>query len=58
MVLILATASAGPLEHSARDMLWFLAAFGSLTSTVFFGMVMVAIRRYLRASRRLEAEVD
>src|SRR5271165_3554937 len=58
MVLILATASAGALEHSARYMLWFLAAFGSLTSTVFFGMVMVAIRRYLRASRRLEAEVE
>ncbi|MGA8877693.1 MAG: bacteriohopanetetrol glucosamine biosynthesis glycosyltransferase HpnI [Candidatus Korobacteraceae bacterium] len=58
MVLTFVTASAGHLEHSARYILWFVAGFGSLTSTVFFGMVMVAIRRYLRASGQLRAEIE
>jgi len=58
MLLTFLTASAGPLEHFARHLLWFVALFGSLTSTVFFGMVMVAIRRYLRRSRGLQAETQ
>ncbi len=58
MVLTFVTASAGHLEHSARYILWFVAGFGSLTSTVFFGMVMVAIRRYLWMSRRLQGEIQ
>ena len=58
MLLTFLTASAGHLEHSARIILWFVAVFGSLTSTVFFGMVMVAIRRYRRASDGLRAEIE
>jgi ceramide glucosyltransferase len=38
--------------------LWCLALFGSLTSTVYFGMVMVAAFRYAQASRRLRAQAQ
>jgi ceramide glucosyltransferase len=50
------TESAGLVGHSARHLLWYLALFGSLTSTVFFAMVMVAMRRYVRSARQLQAE--
>ena len=46
------------LEHSAQHFLWYMAVFGSFTSTVFFGMVVVASCRYLRSSRRLQAQVE
>ena len=58
MLLTFVAAGAGFVEHSARYLLWFIAAFGSLTSTVFFGMVMVAIRRYRWISRRLQTDIE
>jgi ceramide glucosyltransferase len=38
--------------------LWYLAVFGSFTSTVYFGMVMVAAFRYGQVSRRLRAQAQ
>ena len=48
--------STAHLGHSAQYLLWYIALFGSFTSTVFFGMVVVASRRYVRFSRRLQAQ--
>ena len=56
--LFLTVAGAGPLEHSARHLLWNLAVFGSFTSTVYFGMVMMAAFRYVQVSRKLRARVQ
>jgi ceramide glucosyltransferase len=56
-VTFLTVAGAGFLEHSARHLLWYLAVFGSFTSTVYFGMVMVAAFRYGRVSR-LQARAE
>jgi ceramide glucosyltransferase len=50
-------AIAAYVEHSARQLLWYLALFGSFTSTIFFGMVVVAAFRYMRKARRCGAEV-
>jgi hypothetical protein len=57
-VTSLTVAGAGFLEHSARHLLWYLAVFGSFTSTVYFGMVTVAAFRYGRLSRRLGARAQ
>ena len=42
---------AGAGEHFLRHLLWYIAVFGSFTSTVFFAMVMVALFRYVRKTR-------
>ena len=54
----LTVAGAGLLEHSARHLLWYLAVFGSFTSTVYFGMVMMAAFRYRQLSRRLRTRAQ
>ena len=41
---------AGVGEHFLRHLLWYIAIFGSFTSTIFFAMVMVAMFRYVRTS--------
>jgi ceramide glucosyltransferase len=43
--------------HSWRHLLWYIAIFGSFTSTIFLGMVIVAALRYVRRSRRRQQEV-
>ena len=53
MLVTFLTAGAVFVEQSAQHVLWYVAIFGSFTSTVFFAMVMVAMRRYLRTSRQL-----
>ena len=58
MFLSFLTESAVLVGHSARHVLWYLALFGSLTSTVFFAMVMVATRRYVRSARQLRAQAQ
>lgn len=57
-VIFLAVLVTGYLEHFARYFLWYIAVFGSFTSTVFFAMVLVAAARYLRSSRRQQTEVE
>jgi ceramide glucosyltransferase len=43
---------AGAGQHLLRQLLWFIAIFGSFTSTVFLAMVMVAAFRYMMRARR------
>ena len=43
---------AGAGQHLLRQLLWFLAIFGSFTSTVFLVMVIVAAFRYVAGARR------
>lgn len=50
-------AGAVGVDPSLRHLLWFAAALGSLTSTIFLGMVVVAAFRYVRKARREQAEV-
>jgi ceramide glucosyltransferase len=45
-------AGAAPASHVLRHLLWFTALIGSLTSTVFLGMVILAAIRYAIACRR------
>lgn len=40
-------ADTASLEQSVRLLLWYLAMFGSFTSTIFLGMVVAATLRYL-----------
>ena len=40
------------LEQSVRHLLWYIAIFGSFTSTIFLGMVVVAAFRYVLHARR------
>jgi len=40
------------MEHVSRYLLWYVAIFGSLTSTIFLGMALVAALRYSMRSRR------
>ncbi len=42
----------GAGQHLLRQLLWFVAIFGSFTSTVFLVMVIVATFRYAARSRR------
>jgi len=54
-VLIQGTGTA-VVEHFARHALWYIAIFGSFTSTIFLGMALVgAIRYSARAHRRRDA---
>ena len=55
--IFLDTAGAGTTEPLIRHLLWYAAIFGSFTSTVFFGMVMVAAFRYVRTSRKGREQV-
>ncbi len=50
-VLVLGRAGGILLEHFSRHLLWYVAVFGSFTSTIFLGMALVAARRYSRRSR-------
>ncbi len=58
-MLVLFPAVAGTIlvEHFTRQLSWYLAVFGSFTSTIFLGMALVAALRYMRQSRlsRLQA---
>jgi ceramide glucosyltransferase len=47
----LAMADTASIEQSVRLLLWYLAIFGSFTSTVFLGMVVTATFRYLLRTR-------
>lgn len=40
------------LDQSVRHLLWYIAIFGSFTSTIFLGMVVVAAFRYVLNTRR------
>jgi ceramide glucosyltransferase len=51
LATLLTVAIAGHVEPSARHLLWYLAVFGSFTSTVFLGLVTVAALRYVQVSR-------
>ena len=55
-LLIPATAEAALVEHFSRHFLWYVAIFGSFTSTIFLGMAILAARRYTRNSRHVRAE--
>ncbi len=48
--IFLTMAGAIPVEHLIRRLLWYTSLFGSLTSTIFFAMVMVAVFLYVRRS--------
>ena len=50
--IFLAMADTALVEQSVRHLLWYVAIFGSFTSTIFFGMVMVAAFRYVLHTRR------
>ncbi len=50
--LFLTMAETAVLEQSVRHLLWYIAIFGSFTSTVFLGMVVAAAFRYLSNTRR------
>jgi ceramide glucosyltransferase len=49
-------AGAAGVEHVTRHLLWYLAIFGSFTSTIFLVMAVVASIRYTYAARRARAE--
>lgn len=49
-------AEAVAVGHFGRRLLWYIAILGSLTSSVFFVMAMVAAFRYLLHSRRNRTE--
>jgi ceramide glucosyltransferase len=51
-MLALIPTGATLVEHLARHLLWYIAFFGSLTSTIFLAMALVAARRYTRSSYR------
>ena len=51
LLLMPATAAADVVEHVVRHVAWYLAIFGSFTSTIFLGMVIVAALRYTSRSR-------
>ena len=51
-VLFLTMAETAVLEQSVRHLLWYIAIFGSFTSTIFVGMVVVAAFRYVLHTRR------
>ncbi len=51
-------AGVAPAWHVLRQLLWSVALMGSLTSTVFLGMVLVAAARYRKACRALQREIS
>ncbi|HUI82602.1 MAG TPA: bacteriohopanetetrol glucosamine biosynthesis glycosyltransferase HpnI [Candidatus Binatia bacterium] len=54
---LLVAAGAAHFQHFVRQLLWDTAVFGSFTSTLFFGMVMVASLRYVLNARAAEREL-
>ena len=52
LATFLTVASVGHVLYPVRHLFWYLALFGSFTSTIFFGMVVVAACRYALRSRR------
>ncbi len=50
--IFLAMADTTVFEQSVRHLLWYIAIFGSFTSTIFLGMVVVATSRYVLHTRR------
>jgi ceramide glucosyltransferase len=50
-------ASAAPAWHLLRQLLWSFALIGSLTSTVFLAMVLIAAVRYVRTCRATRQRV-
>src|SRR5579871_5678392 len=40
------------VEHFSRHLLWYMAIFGSFTSTIFLGMALVAALYYVAKARR------
>jgi ceramide glucosyltransferase len=50
--IFLSWAVAGHVYSPVRHLLWYIAVFGSFTSTVFFGMVVASAFRYARKSRQ------
>ncbi len=51
-------AGATLVEHLFRHLLWYLAFFGSLTSTIFLAMALIAALRHERKARRLHQQTD
>ncbi len=51
--VLFAIAGAAPTWHLLRQVLWCVALLGSLTSTVFLGMVLFAALRYVMTCRGL-----
>ena len=49
-------AGATVVEHFTRHLLWYIAFFGSFTSTIFLAMALLAAFRYLRNSHRLHEQ--
>jgi ceramide glucosyltransferase len=49
-------AGATLVEHFTRHLSWYIAIFGSFTSTIFLAMALVAALRYTRNSRHLRHE--
>ncbi len=49
--ILLAVVVAAPAWHLLRQLLWSVALVGSLTSTVFLGMVLFAAIRYIQTCR-------
>jgi ceramide glucosyltransferase len=50
-VLLPGTAEATLVEHFTRHLSWYLAIFGSFTSSIFLGMALLAAFRYTRNAR-------
>ncbi len=54
--ILLTVQGADLLQVTARHLLWYVALGGSLTSTVYLVMVVVAALRYRRRSRQLQGD--
>ncbi len=50
-VIFLTMADTAFVDQSVRQLLWYTAIFGSFTSTIFLGMVVVAAFRYVLSAR-------
>jgi len=57
LAILPGTAGAALVEYFTRHLSWYLAIFGSFTSTIFLGMALLAARRYRRNSARLRQQV-
>jgi len=51
LVLLPSVAGTTLVEHFTRHLPWYLAVFGSFTSTIFLGMALIAALRYTRYAR-------
>ncbi len=57
-VLSAGTAGAILMEHFSRHLLWYIAIFGSFTSTIFLGMALVAGFRHFMTCRQWRDQAD